>query len=70
MNGAFTATGAGHLAERLARCMPGASFELEALVRLVGIEETDVRPDGGGDVPGPGPDCSINPRLRRRALPP
>ena len=28
------------LGERIARCLPGASFELEALVRLVGIEET------------------------------
>lgn len=26
--------------ERLARCLPGASFELEALVRLVGVVET------------------------------
>ncbi|MEO8698304.1 MAG: hypothetical protein ABI658_32725, partial [Acidimicrobiales bacterium] len=28
------------LALRLARCLPGASFELEALTRLIGIEET------------------------------
>ena len=28
------------IGERLARCLPGASFELEALVRLVGIDET------------------------------
>lgn len=28
------------LGERLARCLPGATFELETLVRLVGIEET------------------------------
>jgi hypothetical protein len=28
------------LSERIARCLPGASFELEALVRLVGIHET------------------------------
>jgi len=32
------------LAERIARCLPGASFELETLVRLVGIEETDRTP--------------------------
>ena len=32
------------LAERLARCLPGASFELETLVRLVGIEETEAIP--------------------------
>lgn len=30
--------------ERIARCLPGASFELEALVRLVGIEETESVP--------------------------
>jgi hypothetical protein len=32
------------LAERIARCLPGASFELETLVRLVGIEETEEVP--------------------------
>lgn len=32
------------LAERIARCLPGASFELETLVRLVGIDETDAVP--------------------------
>lgn len=29
------------IAERIARCLPGASFELETLVRLVGVEETE-----------------------------
>jgi hypothetical protein len=32
------------LAERIARCLPGGSFELETLVRLVGIDETDAVP--------------------------
>ena len=32
------------LADRIARSLPGSSFELEALVRLVGIEETDAVP--------------------------
>ena len=32
------------LAERIARSLPGAGFELETLVRLVGIEETDSVP--------------------------
>lgn len=32
------------IAERIARSLPGASFELDALVRLVGIEETDAVP--------------------------
>ncbi|MEY3020477.1 MAG: hypothetical protein RLZZ272_1461 [Actinomycetota bacterium] len=32
------------LAERIARSIPGAGFELETLVRLVGIEETDAVP--------------------------
>lgn len=32
------------LAERVARALPGSSFELETLVRLVGVEETDAVP--------------------------
>lgn len=32
------------LADRIARSLPGSSFELEALVRLVGIDETDAVP--------------------------
>ena len=32
------------IADRVARCIPGATFELEALVRLVGIEETTAVP--------------------------
>ena len=32
------------IADRLARCIPGATFELEALARLVGIEETTAVP--------------------------
>lgn len=28
------------IAERIAACLPGASFELESLVRLVGVVET------------------------------
>jgi hypothetical protein len=32
------------IAERIAHSLPGSSFELEQLVRLVGIEETDTIP--------------------------
>jgi hypothetical protein len=45
------------LAERLARSLPGASFELEALVRLVGIHETT-------DVPTASVSCGVRTRLR------
>lgn len=45
------------LAERLARSLPGASFELEALIRLVGIHETT-------EVPTAAVSCGIRTRLK------
>lgn len=45
------------LAERLARSLPGATFELEALIRLVGIQETT-------EVPTASVSCGTRTRLR------
>ena len=44
------------IAERIARCLPGASFELEALIRLVGVVET-------GSIPTAAVSCSGRSRL-------
>ena len=54
--GVFTETAATGVAARIARSLPGASFELEALVRLVGIVETT-------SIPSAAVSCSGRSRL-------
>ena len=56
LTGAFTETASSGIAARIARSLPGASFELEALVRLVGIIETT-------SIPSAAVSCSGRSRL-------
>ncbi len=45
------------LAERVARCLPAGSFELDTFVQLIGVEETT-------EVPTASVTCDLRPRLR------